>query len=513
MNFDRRSLVKAAGSLALFAGIAPHAVLAGSLGANPFTLGVASGDPCPDGFVLWTRLAPKPLEEHGGMPMRVVPVGYEIAEDEGFRKIVASGVAAARPELGHSVHVEAVGLRPGRRYWYRFAAGGEMSPAGTVRTAPTAGARTNRVRMGVAGCQHYETGFYTAYRHLAQEPDLDAIFHYGDYIYEGSGLPGKKNRVRAHVGDEIYTLDDYRRRYALYKSDPDLMAAHAAAAFLVSWDDHEVDNNWAAERDQDGTPPEFFLLRRAAAMQAWYENMPVRRAQFPQVNALPMFRRIDYGDLLRVHVLDTRQYRSDQLCGEGETMHCRSASDPAAVTMLGAAQERWLGEGLSNAVRWNLLAQQVMVMPMRYPETRKAGPVNTDSWSGYPEARQRLVSQIEERGLTNVIVATGDVHKHHAGVVPFDEDDPTGPAAATEFVTTSISSDGDGTAVPEDWKNMPVENPHCKLFNSQRGYQVFDITSREWQTEVKVVDQVSAPGGVVSTLATFSVDPERPGLG
>lgn len=513
MNFDRRSLVKAAGSLAIIAGFAPHAVWAKSLGAYPFTLGVASGDPLPDGFVLWTRLAPRPLDEHGGMPMKIVPVGYEIAEDEAFRKIVASGVEAARPELGHSVHVEAAGLKPGRRYWYRFSAGGEMSPVGTVKTAPLAGAETDRVRLGVAGCQHYETGLYTAYKHLAQEPDLDAVFHYGDYIYEGSGIPGKKGRVRAHVGDEIYTLDDYRRRYALYKSDPDLMAAHAAAAFLVSFDDHEVDNNWAADHDQDGTPPEFFLLRRAAAMQAWYENLPVRRAQFPQGSGVQMYRRLDYGDLLRVHVLDTRQYRSDQLCGEGDREHCRPVSDTAPSTVLGTAQEQWLGEGLSGTMRWNLLAQQVMVMPMLYPETRKPGRLNRDSWSGYPEARQRLINQITERRLTNVVIATGDVHKHHAGVVPLDEKNPTGPAVATEFVTTSISSDGDGVDLPDDWRDMPADNPHCKLFNSKRGYQVFTVTPSEWQTEVRVVDKVSAPGGTVSTFAKFSVDPGRPGLG
>ena len=511
MKLDRRSLLKTAGSLAIFSGLAPHMTWAKSLGAYPFTLGIASGDPWPGGFVLWTRLAPKPLEEHGGMPMAIVPVGYEIAEDENFRRIVATGTAEARPELSHSVHVEASGLQPGRRYWYRFSAGGEVSPVGTAKTAPAQGAMVDRVRLGVAGCQHYESGFYTAYQYLAKEPELDAIFHYGDYIYEGSGNPGKKGRVRAHAGDEIYSLDDYRRRYAQYKTDPDLQAAHAAAAFLASYDDHEVDNNWASTHDQDGTPPEFFLLRRLAAMQAWYENMPVRRAQLPANGQLTMFRRLDYGSLLRVHILDTRQYRTDQRCGANETKPCRRDADPVE-TMLGERQERWLGEGLTGGSRWNLLAQQVMVMPMAYPASRKAGPVNNDSWSGYPEARRRLVQQIEERRLTNVVIATGDVHKHHAGNLPLRDEDLTGPAIATEFVATSISSDGDGEALPASWRDVPANNPHCKLFNGQRGYQVFNVTPKEWRTDVRVVDKVSTLGGTLSTLARFSVDPEKPGL-
>lgn len=505
-------LMKAAGSLALFSGFAPHTVWAKSLGAYPFTLGVASGDPHPDGFVLWTRLAPRPLEEHGGMPMNVVPVVYEISEDDSFRSIARTGEVLARPELGHSVHAEIRGLKPGRRYWYRFHAAGEVSPVGTLRTAPAVGQHAERVRLAVAGCQHYESGYYTAYEFMAKGPELDAIFHYGDYIYEGSGNPGKANRVRAHVGDEIYTLDDYRRRYAQYKSDPDLQSAHAAAAFLMSYDDHEVDNNWAADKDQDGTPPEVFLLHRAAAMQAWYENLPVRRSQFPTGGRLSMFRRLDYGNLLRIHVLDTRQYRTDQKCGESESKPCRPAEQTGPVTLLGNEQEKWLGDGLENDQRWNLLAQQVMVMPMEYPITRKAGTTNMDSWSGYPEARERLIGQIAERGLTNVVIATGDVHKHHAGNVPMQVDAPNGPAAATEFVCTSISSDGDGEPLPSDWRDIPANNPHCKLFNSQRGYQLFNITHKEWQTDVKVLDRVANRGGELKTLAQLHVDPRKPGL-
>lgn len=522
MTIERRTLIKAAGGLAVFSGLGGTPGLAQSLGAYPFTLGVASGDPAPDGFVIWTRLATKPLEHGGGMPMRTVPVGWEVAEDEGFVRIVASGRELARPELGHSVHVEVGGLKPAARYWYRFSAAGETSMTGTVRSAPAAGARADRLRIGVAGCQHYEAGLYTAYRHLSQEPDLDAIFHYGDYIYEGPGGKGcpvsgtgpdkQRTCLRTHQGDEIYTLGDYRRRYAQYKTDPDLQAAHAAAAFLSSYDDHEVDNNWAGVHDQDGTPSAIFQLRRAAAMQAWYENMPVRRAQFPTPAGVRMHRRIDYGDLMRVHVLDTRQYRSGLICNGKNVDHCLPMDDPSRPTILGAGQEAWLGEGLVNGMRWNLLAQQVMVMPFLYPESRGPGRTNTDSWSGYPASREKLVAMIDERKLGNVVIATGDVHKHHAGVVPARAQALQGPAAATEFVCSSISSGGDGVALEADWQGVPASNPHCELIDGRRGYQLFDIGRDQWRTDVCVVDRVTTPGGKVSRVARFAVEQNKPGL-
>lgn len=516
---DRRSLIKSAGSLAIVAGLSVRPVFARALGAYPFTLGVASGDPHPDGFVLWTRLAPNPLEPGSGMPMAAVPVQWQVASDERFAQIIQSGEAMARPELGHSVHAEVRGLAPGRRYWYRFLAGGEASPVGTVRSAPAAGAAVDRLRIGVAGCQNYESGYFTAYRYLSEEPDLDAIFHYGDYIYEGrSGRScpkaGDEGRAcfRAHAGEEIYSLDDYRRRYAQYKMDGDLQAAHAAAAFLSTWDDHEIDNNWAAEFDQDGTRPEIFALRRFAAMQAWYENMPVRRAQFPAPGGLSMHRRIDFGRLLRVHLLDTRQYRTNQRCGPEEASHCRSAADREPSHMLGGRQEAWLGEGLKSEAGWNLLAQQVMMMPFVYPDSRAQGPTNLDSWSGYPDARGRLVDMIAERKLSNVIVATGDVHKHHAGVVPIREDELDGPAAATEYVTSSISSGGDGSDIPESWEKVPAENPHTQLLNDRRGYQLFTIGKDLWQTDVVGMTKVSDRSGAKRKIATLVTLPHKPGI-
>lgn len=302
--------------------------------ADLFKLGVASGDPAPDGFVLWTRLAPAPLEPHGGMPMRRIPVTWEVAADERFVQVVARGEAVARPELAHAVHVETTGLNPGRPYWYRFIVGREASPVGRARTAPAPGAALRRARFAAAGCQHYEHGLYTTWRAIAGE-DLDFVWHYGDYIYEGAAGDAPTDAagkpiplVRAHVGEEPYSLDDYRRRYALYRTDPDLQAAHAAHSWWATWDDHEVDNNWAADRDRDDTPPGVFDLRRQAAAQAYYEHMPLRAAAMPRGPAIRIWRRARYGDLLEANFLDTRQFRMDQPCGDGFRPVCDAALAP-----------------------------------------------------------------------------------------------------------------------------------------------------------------------------------------
>jgi alkaline phosphatase D len=515
---NRRDVIRSAGQLAILGGLSSHAVWGAPLPPGLFKLGIASGDPLPDGFVLWTRLAPNPAEPGSGMPMQVVPIGWQVAEDDRFARIVQAGEAVARPELGHSVHVEVAGLRPGRRYWYRFVAGTEASPVGTVKTAPAAGAPVDRLRIGVAGCQHYEGGLFTAYRHLAEEEELDAIFHYGDYIYEHRATVGCRKDaakqpicVRRHDSDEIYSIDDYRRRYALYKQDVDLQAAHAAAAFLPTWDDHEIENNWAGDIDENGSPPEVFALRRAAAMQAWYENMPVRRAQFPALGRVRMFRRLDYGSLLRVHLLDTRQYRTDQRCGGKEQEHCRRPGDEGPSEIIGTEQEKWLAEGLGGGARWNLLAQQVMVMPFAYPDSRAGGTLNTDSWSGYPDARARLVKTIEERRLSNVVIATGDVHKHHVGVLPSREGDLASAPVATEYVCTSVASGGDGADFPVGWEEVPAKNPHTRLVSDRRGYQLFDIGPKEWRTDVIGLDRISTPGAPKRTLASFVTVPEKPG--
>ncbi|MGB3846295.1 MAG: alkaline phosphatase D family protein [Sphingopyxis sp.] len=512
--FNRRTLLVAGGQAALLAGLAGAPVLAApKFLEDPFSLGVASGDPTPDGFVIWTRLAPRPLEPHGGMPAELVELAWEVAEDDGFRRIVRAGTAFARPELAHAVHVEVFGLGSHRRYWYRFVVDGIRSDTGTVRTAPAAGAAVDRLRIAVAGCQQYERGLFTAWRHIGQEADLDFVYHYGDYIYEGKAAgiaaAGQVPIVRRHTGDEIYSLDDYRQRYTLYKVDPDLRAAHAAAAFLPSFDDHEVENDWAGDLDSSRTPPEIFRLRRAAAMQAWYEHMPVRPSQFPQYGLPRAYRRLDFGRLLRVNLLDKRSYRSIRLCerpGDGNCVDRRDHPD----TMLGEAQERWLGEGLDGGATWNMLGLGGLVMP--FDRSAQKVPSNGfDNWTGYPDARERLVAMIRDRKLDNVVITGGDSHMFFIGHLPSRRDDLESAPAATELHATSISSTS-SNGMPIGPDPRAGTNPHMATIHDQRGYLLCDIDAKGWSASLRVVDQVLTPGGAISTLARYGIRPDRPGV-
>ena len=507
-SVSRRGLMLAlgAGGVALGAG---HAALADPVFAEyPFQLGIAAGDPTPDGFVIWTRLAPRPLEIGHGMPSAPVPVKWEVATDRSFSNVARSGEAVARPEMGHAVHVEVGGLEPGREYFYRFTAGAERTPWGRAKTAPAPGAVVARARFGVLGCQAYEQGFYTAHRKAAAE-DLDFVYCYGDYIYEGrgnrtyTGSGGTIENPRQHIGGETYSLDDYRRRYAQYKLDTDLQASHAAAAWFVTWDDHEVANNWVGAID-DGVPPEVFLLRRQAAAQAFYEHMPLRRSAFPRGSDIQLYRHASWGNLLDLNLLDTRQHRTDQACGDSWAATCDGVSDPRAQ-VLGEAQEAWLYRNLerSNA-HWKVLAQQIMLMDL----DRKEGPepgYNLDSWAGYRIPRQRLLNRLRDRRIANTIVLTGDEHQNYAGELYVDSRNPEGAPVAAEFVTTSISSSGDGVDQRPDGRRYLADNSFLKFNNAQRGYAVCDVTPERWQTEFKVLDKVSEKGGTLTTRATFAV--------
>src|SRR5688572_21929466 len=375
---------------------------------DPFQLGVASGDPTPNGGVLWTRLAPKPLEPDGGMAGPRTVVMWEVASDDGFRTIVQQGRATAAAELSYSVHVNVTGLEPDRWYFYRFMAGEARSPVGRFRTTPAAGARTP-LKFAVASCQYYEQGLYTAYAHMARE-ELDLVTHLGDYIYEYGPYAG---RVRLHAGLEIRTLDDYRRRYAQYKSDPLLQAAHARCPWIVTWDDHEVDNNYAGSMgENDMESEEQMHARRAAGYQAWWEHQPVRVPRVKSWADLTITRTFDWGALARFWVLDGRQYRSDQPCDDGnKVVPCGDWGNPAR-TMLGSRQERWLTDGLAaSRARWAVLANQVMVAP----NDSDSGPnaqLPMDTWSGYPAARDRLLASIATHAPNRTVVLTGDIHSH-----------------------------------------------------------------------------------------------------
>ncbi len=484
--------------------------------AYPFSLGVASGDPAPDGFVLWTKIAPKPLERGSGMVRKPVEVDWAVASDERMRNVVQKGRAIAHPELGHAVHVEVAGLEPARDYHYQFTIGGERSRIGRSRTLPPAGAALSQLRFAVAGCQRYEAGYYTAFRHLAAER-FDLVFHYGDYIYEYRVVrPGELAypvvRVMPGEPDECYTLDDYRHRYALHQLDPDLQAAHASAPFVMSFDDHEVDNDWAGDRDQDGTPAELFLLRRAAAFQAWYEHLPLRRAQLPRGPDILAYRRITVGNLLDMNVLDTRQYRSRQACGGGPRVNCAEALEPGR-TIMGDTQERWLSEGFRNSrARWNLLAQQVTVARNdRNPDPKIFGP-SMDKWDGYVAARDRLFSTIESAKLRNVIVVTGDVHQNWAAELKKNFADEKSATLGHEFVATSISSLGDGFDINDNFTKLLQQDPHMKFFNAQRGYVRHVVTPERWQADFQVLDKVSVPDGRISTRKSFVVENGKAGL-
>lgn len=472
---------------------------------NPFTLGVASGDPGPDGFVLWTRLATEPLRG-GGLESDEIDVRWEVAEDEGFRRIARSGTAVADPRLAHSVHVELEGLRPDRWYWYRFAAGDDESPAGRARTAPAAGAEPQRLSFAFASCQHFETGYYTAYEHMAEEaPDL--VFHLGDYIYEGPSNP----RVRAHLGGELLTLNDYRNRYALYRTDADLQAAHAACPWIVTWDDHEVDNNYAAETSEEAdVKREAFLERRASAYQAYYEHMPLRSAQVPRGSSMRLYRRLEFGRLARFHVLDTRQHRSDQPCGDRTKPPCPGTAEPAA-TLLGAEQRAWLFDGLEGSpAAWNVIPQQVMMARVdRLPGEDVT--YSMDQWSGYDVPRRRLLRFLDESRVRNPVVLTGDIHSNWVNDLLVDFDDPQSRAVATEFVGTSISSGGDGGPNTEYAEGVMRDNPFVRLQNAQRGYVVCEMTAERLTARYRVLDSVTRRGAARETLARFVVEDGRPG--
>jgi alkaline phosphatase D len=474
-------------------------------GSPLFTLGVASGDPTPDGVVLWTRLAPDPIHG-GGMQDGDVAVTWEVARDEGLTQIVQQGTAVASTALGHSVHVEVDGLEAGRWYWYRFRTASDVSRVGRTRTLPAVSSIAPRLRFAVASCQHFEQGYFTAYQHMLDE-DLDLVLHLGDYIYEYEGRDG---RPRKHTGDESELLSDYRNRHALYRTDPDLQAAHAHFPWVVTWDDHEVDNNYAASVSEDGLPAELFLRRRGVAYQAYYEHMPLRRRSMPNGPRMQLYRDFSWGELASFHVLDTRQYRTDQPCGDVRGPACGGVIDPAA-TLLGDTQERWLTNGLDRSTaRWNVLPQQVMMarVDQRPGDDESFG---MDVWSGYEVARRRLMEFLASRRPANPIVLTGDIHSNWVNDLKVDYRDAAAATVATEFVGTSISSGGDGSDTRETTAGMLSENPWVKFFNAQRGYIRCDVTPERYVADYRVLDVVTRPDGVMSTRASFVVEDGRPG--
>ncbi len=473
---------------------------------DPFTLGVASGDPLPTGVVLWTRLDPGAIRDAGRVGS-AVPVRWEVADDDGFRRVVRRGDVTALADLGFSVHAEVEGLEPDRVYHYRFTAGGAASRTGRTRTAPPAGGRVERLRFAVASCQQFEHGYYTAYRHMAAE-DLDLVVHLGDYIYEKTW---GDNLVRPHEGVETFTLDQYRQRHGQYRGDADLQAAHAAFPWIVTWDDHEVDNNYANATAEDSQHPDAFLLRRAAAYQAYYEFMPLRRATLPRGPAMPLYRRLAFGDLVSMPVLDTRQFRDDQACGDGSRRSC-PAHRESARTLLGSEQERWLLEELyGSRARWNILAQQIMMARLMRQDEQGQPTFPMDMWDGYPAARQRILDAFGSGRVANPVVLTGDIHSSWVADLKADFDDPASRVVGTELVGTSISSGGDGVEVFGTWDRVQAWNPHLKFYNGKRGYVRVDVAPERLTARFRAVPWVTQPGAPLETRATFVVENGRAG--
>ncbi len=467
---------------------------------DPFTLGICSGDPLPDGMVLWTRLAMEPLAG-GGMGQDSHEVHWVVAEDEGLKKIVKRGKAVATPQFAHAVHADVRGLKPARWYWYQFRCGGVESPVGRTRTAPAVGSHDD-LRFAFASCQHFETGYYTAYEHMAKE-DLHLIVHLGDYIYEGGVA---KDRPRSHNSAEIKSLNDYRNRYALYRSDEHLRKAHQNFPWIVTWDDHEVDNNYANDKEENGAPRAEFMERRSNAYQAYYENMPLRKTSLPRGSSLDLYRSLDFGQLARFHVLDTRQYRSDQPCGDGRKPQCPAALSPDQ-TMLGEAQESWLMSSMKSAGQtWNVLANQVMFAKMNVkPGEGASGEYSMDQWSGYEVPRQRLCQFFDEAKPNNPVVITGDIHSSWVSDIRADFNKPESRNVGVEFVGTSITSGGDGVENPATEAAFKKKNPHLHYFLAKRGYVSCTVTAKEWRSEYRVVPFVTKPGAQIETRATFRV--------
>lgn len=502
--------------------------------SNPFTLGVASGSPTHDSVVLWTRLLDSGF--FGSRPGTApITVRWEIAHDDRFSRIVQSGQSQAVAELGHSVHVEVPNLQPDHWYFYRFFAGDAVSPVGRTRTFPASGAQVSKLRLAYASCQRWEHGYFSAYRHMLAE-NLDAVLFLGDYIYE---YPGASNAVRlpnmtSSLGF-VLTLDDYRARYAVYKSEADLQAMHAACPWLVTWDDHEVQNDYAGLQAGDSSAadifsnPADFAQRRAAAYQAFYEHMPIRASVLTQAVSglasgaeMRIYNRVDFGNLAAFYVLDARQYKDPQACTRGGALgsstvnpaSCAAAWHDPNRTLLGVQQEAWLsaefGKSNQSGQTWNVVGQQSLFGQL----DSKPGPDQSfwnDGWDGYSAARTRMTDALQKNTVRNPVFLGGDVHENWVGHIKADyAQTPSAQASApigVEFCGTSITSRSSSVAkVPE----RLAENPHFVFADAKhRGYGVVEFTPKQLTTTLRVMDDVRLKDTKVETLAQFVVPAGR----
>jgi alkaline phosphatase D len=441
------------------------------------------------------------------MGSEAVAVAWEIAHDERFTQPVQRGEAIAHAAAGHSVHVEVMGLAPERWYWYRFKVGNYVSPIGRTRTLPVASVMPSRLQIAVGSCQNFEQGLFTAYDHLiADAPDL--VLFLGDYIYEYKGMD---NKVRRHVGNECMSVIDYRNRYAQYRSDPALQRAHACAPWIVTPDDHEFDNNCAGLISEEANvDPAVYVARRAQAYQALYEHMPMRRSALPNGPNMQIYRRFSVGRLAQIDVCDTRQYRTDQPCGDGNKPPCPEAMNPQA-TLLGTQQRQWLFDGWSRSpATWNIVAQQVMIARV----DRKSGEqqaYSMDQWPGYEVERRQVIKYLGDHKIANPVVLAGDIHSNWANDLSTDFDGAAGSIIASEFVGTSISSGGNGVAAPKFLGDLLSENPFVRFHNTQRGYLRLSLNAKQMVCDFRVVPFVDKPGAPIETAASYVVEAGKAG--
>ncbi len=480
-------------------------------GGYPFALGVASGMPGPDSMVLWTRLAPAPHAPGGGLPPVPIKVRWELARDEAFSRDLRQGSVVARPEHAHSVHLRVNGLPSETPFFYRFMAGDAVSTVGRTRSAPAPDADVARLRIALASCQHYEQGAFSAHREIA-ERDLDLVLFVGDYIYESSN---PRYRLRSHEGPIPKTLDAYRARHATYKLDADLQAAHAAHPWLLTWDDHEVENDYADDQSPSGMLPAEFLARRAAAYKAYFEHMPLAPDNAPAGASMRVHDRVVWGQLAELWTLDNRQFRSVQGCNEPGKGGGRVLADCAELgldvrSVLGADQERWLAQGLADSRRrWKLIGQASQISPCGV-ETPLGRRVYTDGWDGYPRARERLLEAVRGARAGNVLCLGGDVHRHVAAHLRERPDDPRSRIIASEFVCSSITSRGVSEAVMEMMRRANPDLMHAR--SDERGYALIDVTAGSADCEFRATPFPARPGERLSTQARVSVESGRPGV-
>lgn len=497
---QRRGLLRAAVALAAARFTAAGAVQAAPgtprFTADPFSLGVASGEPRQDGVVLWTRCMGAETD---------VALGWDVAEDEDFRRIVRRGWVTAPRARGGAAHVEVRDLRPGRPYWYRFHVGGVVSPVGRTQTIPLA---PQRLRLALASCQHWEQGWFTAYRDMLAQ-GVDAILHVGDYIYEYGFGPGPN--VRSFGASEPRDLDGFRARHALYRTDPDLRRAHAEAPFIVTWDDHEVQNDYAGPYGVKDVDPDVFLRVRAAAYQAYFEHMPLSPAALRPNGEVRLYRRFAWGNLASLHVLDTRQYRDVQPCLPANDRKARPIAPCPELerpdrTMLGRAQEAWLSAGLAGSrARWTLLGQQTLFSPLALPEPT---PVWGDFWDGYPAARSRLKAELAR--TQNPVVLGGDLHSFWLCDVQEDAGRSAPRAVGTEIVTTCLASHNGPEALFQAARPL---NPHVRfLDNAHAGYALLDITEERLSGDLRVVSDLLDPSATTTSLRRFDIVNGRAGI-